>query len=127
MCRLFFREYFNFSNSHVVVRTVDTAKAEDLEKTSVKDARTVLVMSPAAAVARARHVLLAMHGLKWPRYGTCVVESSSRIIVLILASMIMCSAFNPSSVQEVSLSGRCCEALLAMWRWASGSPVGPPF
>ena len=41
------REHINFSNSHVVVRTGDTAKAEDLEKVSVKDARTVLVVSPA--------------------------------------------------------------------------------
>ena len=46
------REYFNFSNSHVVVRTGDTARAEDLEKISVKDARTVLVMSPADHLGR---------------------------------------------------------------------------
>ena len=39
------RVHINFSNSHVVVRTGDTAKAEDLEKLSVKDARTVLVVS----------------------------------------------------------------------------------
>ena len=73
------REHINFSNSHVVVRTGDTAKAEDLEKVSVRDARTVLVMSPAdhtreAAVARTRHVLLTMRSMKWSRYGTCVEE-----------------------------------------------------
>ena len=73
------REYIHFSISHVVVRTGDTAKAEVLEKVSVKDARAVLVMSPAdhtreAAVARTRHVLLTMRSMKWPRYGTCVVE-----------------------------------------------------
>ena len=59
------REHINFSNSHVVVRTGDTAKAEDFETLSAKDARTVLVVSPAdhtrdAAVARTLHVLLTM-------------------------------------------------------------------
>ena len=62
------REHINFSNFHVVVRTGDTAKPEDLEKVSVKDARTVLVVSPAdhtreAAVARTRHVLLTMRSM----------------------------------------------------------------
>ena len=66
-------------NSYVVVRTGDTAKAEDLVKVSVKDARTVLVVSPAdhtreAAVAGTRHVLLNTRSLKWPRDGTCVVK-----------------------------------------------------
>ena len=45
-------KHINFSNSHVVVRTGDTAKAEVLEKVSVKDARTVLVVSPAGKLGR---------------------------------------------------------------------------
>ena len=72
-------EHINFPNSQVVVRTGDTAEAEDLEKVSVKDARTVLVVSPAdhtreAAVARTLHVLSTMRSMKWTRDGTCVVE-----------------------------------------------------
>ena len=72
------REHINLSNFLVVVRTGDTVKADDLEKVSVKDVRTVLVMSPAdhtreAAVARTRHVLLTMRSMEWSRYGTCVV------------------------------------------------------
>ena len=54
----------------------------------MKDARTVLVVSPAdhtreAAVARTRHVLLTMRSIKWPRDGTCVVEDQLPRILLV--------------------------------------------
>ena len=54
------REQINFSNSHVVVRIGDTAKAEALEKVAVKDARTVLVVSPAAKTTLGRLQLRAL-------------------------------------------------------------------
>ena len=73
------REHINFSISHVVIRTGDTVKAEVLEKVFVKDARTMLVMSPAGKRGRLQlrafsTWCLTMRSMKWPRDGTCVVE-----------------------------------------------------
>ena len=76
------REYFNFSHCSYWRYGQGRRFGEDLCEGRQDGVGDVSRLPPReAAVARTRHVLLAMRGLKWPRYGTCVVEVSSSAIL----------------------------------------------